>query len=256
MPDLAQARLPDGLRLYVIGDVHGRLDLLREMHDRIASDRAARACGAVRLIHLGDYIDRGPDSAGVVDFLIAVLHEGEAVCLAGNHDLSVLAFLRDPGAAGEHWLRYGGVEALQSWGVDVLAPPLANRPWVVVRDALLDKLPDAHRAFFNALPFMERHGDFLFVHAGVRPGVPIGKQRIVDITMIREPFLSHTESFGPVIVHGHTISPEPVVRSNRIGLDTGAWRSGVLSCLVLEGNRQGLLYPGGYRPIVHPSTES
>ena len=252
MTTLADARVPDGLRIYAIGDVHGRLDLLREMHDRIAADRAARPCHAVRLIHLGDYIDRGPDSAGVVDCLIELLHRGEAVCLAGNHDLSVLAFLRKPSESGEYWLRYGGVESLASWGIDIDAPRLANRPWGAVRDALADALPDAHRAFFHGLPFMERHGDFLFVHAGVRPGVALEKQRVADLTMIREPFLSHEGDFGAVIVHGHTIVAEPDIRPFRVGLDTGAWRSGILSCLVLEDTQKGLLLPGGYRPIVPP----
>jgi serine/threonine protein phosphatase 1 len=249
MPDRTQPSLPDGQRIYAIGDIHGRLDLLTEMLERIDRDRAVRPCASVRLIFLGDYIDRGPDSAGVVDLLVDTLSAGEAVCLAGNHDLSVPAFIRDPRAAGEHWLRYGGVEALLSWGVNVFGSVLANRPWPVIRDAFVAKLPEAHRAFFDTLPFMERHGGYVFVHAGVRPGVPIGKQRIADLTMIREPFLSHADSFGAMIVHGHTISPAPVFRHNRIGLDTGAWRSGVLSCLVLEGTDRGLLYPGGYRAV-------
>jgi serine/threonine protein phosphatase 1 len=249
MPNLDTARTPDGLRLYAIGDIHGRLDLLREMHARIAADLAARPCARHRIIHLGDYIDRGPDSAGVVEHLICALETGESVCLAGNHDLYVPAFLKDPSGVGEHWMRYGGMAALRSWGVDPDSPALMTRPWRVLRDAFAAALPESHRSFFANLSFMEQHGDYVFVHAGVRPGVPLRKQRVADLTMIREPFLSHEGDLGAIIVHGHTVVAEPEMRPNRIGLDTRAYGTGILSCAVLEGEAKGLLLPGGYRAV-------
>jgi serine/threonine protein phosphatase 1 len=248
-PLLPDARVPDGVRFYAIGDVHGRLDLLRDMHARIEADLRARPVAHRRIIHLGDYIDRGPDSAGVVAHLIEMAQTGDVACLAGNHDLYLLTFLSKPAEVGEQWLRYGGVEALASWGIDVDAPGFLSRPWRVLRDALAEAMPPAHRRFFETLPFMEEHGDFAFVHAGIRPGVRLNKQRIADLTMIREPFLSHEGPLGHVVVHGHTITAAPVVRHNRVGLDTGAYRSGVLTCLVLEGDAKGFLLPGGYRPL-------
>jgi serine/threonine protein phosphatase 1 len=146
-------------------------------------------------------------------------------------------------------MRYGGADALRSWGVDPDAPALMTKPWRVLRDAFAEALPESHRAFFSALPFMEQHGDYAFVHAGVRPGVTLRKQRIADLTMIREPFLSHDGDLGAVIVHGHTVVSEPVLRANRIGLDTKAYGTGILSCAVFEDAAKGLLMPGGYCPI-------
>ncbi len=252
MPFLADARAPEGLRLYAIGDIHGRLDLLRAMHVRIAADLVRRPCGAFRVIHLGDLIDRGPDSAGVIEHLIEFNRDGDAVCLCGNHDLYMTAFLDDPHKAGEHWLAFGGVEALESYGVQAHAPGVGMRPFKTLRRALAAALPDAHRAFLRSLPFMERHGDYVFVHAGLRPGIAIPKQKIGDLVMIREPFLSHRGDFGAVVVHGHTTSPDVVVRPNRIGVDTKAYASGLLSCVVLEGASKGLLGPGGYAPLPEP----
>lgn len=252
MVTVSTARAPDGLRLYAIGDVHGRLDLLREMHGRIATDLGRRPCRRFRVIHLGDYIDRGPDSAGVVERLIDFVQDGDGVCLAGNHDLFLRDFLTDPDRVGEVWLRYGGVAALASWGVDVDGDALRNRPLRTVHAALEARLPDAHRAFFTGLPLFEQHGDYVFVHAGIRPGQPLHKQREADLTGIRTPFLDHAGDFGFVVVHGHTVTPTPCVRRNRIGLDTKAYASGVLSCLVLEADAKGLLMPGGYRPLPVP----
>ena len=250
MPFLTEARGPDDLRLYAIGDVHGRLDLLRETHARIGRDLAARPCPAFRIVHLGDYIDRGPDSAGVVERLIEVGRDGDSVCLAGNHDLLVPAFLSDPEEAGDFWMTYGGEETLASYGVDPLSPALRAAPWTALRDAFAAALPEAHRRFFGALPFAERHGDFLFVHAGLRPGRPVEAQTARDLTFIREPFLSFEGDLGVVVVHGHTIVEAPDIRPNRVGIDTGAWRSGRLTTFVVEGGETGFLTDGGYDPLV------
>jgi serine/threonine protein phosphatase 1 len=256
MPVLRDARAPEGLRLYAIGDVHGRLDLLRQAHGRIAADLARRPCRRFRVIHLGDYVDRGPDSAGVIEHLIEFCRDGDAVCLAGNHDLYVPAFLRDPWDAGEDWLAFGGIETLASYGVDVALPGLGARSLKAIRKAFDAALPASHRAFFMGLPFTERHGDYLFVHAGVRPGVKLEKQKVADLTWIREPFLTHAGDFGAVVVHGHTVSPEPVVRRNRIGVDTKAYASGRLTCLALEAADKGFLTAEGYAPIVDGLAEA
>ena len=249
MPWLSDARGPDDLRLYAIGDIHGRLDLLRAAHARVAEDLARRPCRAFRVIHLGDYVDRGPDSAGVVSHLIEVVRDGDGVCLAGNHDVFVTAFLADPEEAGDPWLSYGGEETLRSYGVDPLAPELAGGSMATLRDAFAARLPRAHRAFFESLPFHERHGDFLFVHAGLRPDRPLERQTPRDLTFIREPFLSHEGDFGVVVVHGHTISETPDLRPNRVGLDTGAYRTGRLTTFVIEGAEKGFLEADGYAPL-------
>lgn len=247
MPTLESARAPDGVRLYAIGDIHGRLDLLRAVHARIAADLVSRRCERFRVIHLGDYIDRGPDSAGVVEHLVEFMRDGDAVCLRGNHDQFVPTFLADPVATGEAWMRFGGDAALASWGVD--ASDMRLRSMRALRDAFAAALPSRHRSFFDALPHFERHGDYLFVHAGLRPGVPLTRQRPADMMTIREPFLSSSADFGLVIVHGHTTVPEPVLRPNRVQIDTKAWSSDRLTCLVLEGAEKGFLEPDGYAPL-------
>lgn len=249
MPFLDDARAPEGLRLYAIGDIHGRLDLLRDMHARLARDLVRRRCARFRVIHLGDYVDRGPESAGVVEHLVEFCRDGDAVCLAGNHDLYVTRFLKDPVATGAHWLHFGGVEALASYGIDAAMPGLGLRSMKALRKALVAALPPAHLDFFNALPFIERHGDYIFVHAGLRPGVKVERQKPADLTYIREPFLSHAGDFGGVVIHGHTAGDDPVIRPNRIGIDTRAYASGRLTCLVLEGAQKGFLAAEGYAPL-------
>lgn len=248
MPFLREARAPEGLRLYAIGDIHGRLDLLRETHAALAADLVRRPCPAFRVIHLGDMVDRGPDSAGVVEHLIEFCRDGDAVCLAGNHDHFVRRFLAKPSSVGDQWLDNGGEEMIESYGLKLSAFKSLKQ----VRKALEEAMPPAHRAFFDALPLCETHGDYLFVHAGVRPGVPLARQREADLTAIREPFLGSKLDHGFVVVHGHTPSASPVVRPNRIGVDTKAYASGRLTCLVLEGGEKGLLGPDGYAPLPRP----
>lgn len=248
MPLLPDASGPPDLRLYAIGDVHGRLDLLREVHARIARDLVSRPPQAFRVIHLGDVIDRGADSRGVIERLIEHQRDGDAVTLLGNHEGAALDFLRDPLVAGERWLAWGGLETLASYGVEAAAPGVGLRSIRDVRDAFARALPEAHRRFLEGLPLAERHGDFLFVHAGVRPGRRLERQRADDLTFIREPFLSDPRDHGAVVVHGHTPRPEPEIRPNRINLDTKAWESGRLSCLVIDGERRALLGEGGLRP--------
>ena len=245
MPFLRDARAPEGVRLYAIGDIHGRLDLLRETHAAIAADLVRRPVPAFRVIHLGDMIDRGPDSAGVVEHLIEFCRDGDAVCLAGNHDLFVTRFLAKPADVAGQWLDNGGEEALESYGLKLSQLKSLKQ----VRKAFAEALPETHLRFFESLPLCERHGDYLFVHAGVRPGVPLDKQKAQDLTTIREPFLGSMIDHGVVVIHGHTPAAAPVVRVNRIGIDTKAYASGRLTCLVLEGADKGFLNAYGYAPM-------
>jgi serine/threonine protein phosphatase 1 len=237
MPALAPApaTLPPGVRVYAIGDVHGCLDQLAALHQAIGDDLAERPPGgSAVLVHLGDYIDRGPDSALVVARLMAPFAGPpvETVCLLGNHEDLLLGALDGRRGWADTWLANGGVESLHSWGVPWRTPP---KRWAGL-------LPAAQIEFLRGLPVSHRLGGYLFVHAGLRPGVPLEAQTRQDMLWIREPFLSSDADFGAVVVHGHTPQePEPVVRANRIGLDTGAVLGGALSCVVLEGETMGFL---------------
>lgn len=227
------ASLPSGRRVYAIGDVHGCLDQLQALHAMIAHDLAENPVASPLLIHLGDYIDRGPDSAGVVRYLREGFAGAPAVNLMGNHERMMLESLNstDPEAFA-HWLSNGGDASLQSWGV-----PEPYRP-----QGLHRLIPDDDQRFVYALLPHHREGGYLFVHAGIRPGLPLERQSPHDLMWIREPFLSWVGDLGAVVVHGHTPMDAPVVRPNRIGIDTGAVRGGALTCVVLEGDRLGFLF--------------
>ena len=232
---------PAGSRLYVVGDIHGRADLLESLLEQIAADGARHPDAAKRLIYLGDYVDRGPASSAVIDM---VLNDGppdfEVVPLMGNHEEMMLRFLEDL-AVGRTWMMNGGDETLRSYGVE---PPSMFAGTALFRHAqqqFAERLPAAHKAFLETLAVSHTEGDYLFVHAGVRPGVALDKQRTEDLLWIRDEFLESTRDFGKVVVHGHSITLDPVFRPNRIGIDTGAYRSNQLTCLVLEGAERMLL---------------
>ena len=230
----APATLPPGQRVYAVGDVHGCLDRLEAVHDQIAEDIAARPADVVAVVHLGDYVDRGPESAGVVARLAdGTLPAGVTVVnLMGNHEHMMLAALVSGETdATELWLANGGADSLLSWGVPHSAQP---REWP-------SYLPVPHLLFLRDLAVRHEVGGYLFVHAGIRPGIPLDRQSKHDQMWIREPFLSFKDPFGPVVVHGHTPRQEPVVRANRIGIDTGAVMGGVLTCVVLEEDRLGFI---------------
>jgi serine/threonine protein phosphatase 1 len=237
VPTPAPASLPDGLRAYVIGDVHGCSERLRAMHGEIAHDLALRPAADVLIVHLGDYVDRGPDSAGVVELLLlpfpcTVGGRGVRVMnLMGNHEEMMLSALANVDAA-PLWLVNGGDASLASWGVTLRT---RAREWA-------DAVPGRHLAFLRGLPLMHAVGGYLFVHAGLRPNVPLNRQSRLDMLWIREPFLSFEGDFPAVVVHGHTPEPEPAVKRNRIGIDTGACLGGALTCLVLEADSMGFLY--------------
>ncbi len=232
-PMPAPASLPSGCRVYAIGDVHGCLDRLQAIHAQIAKDLTHRPIPSPLLVHLGDYIDRGPDSAGVVRYLRAGFAGAPTVNLMGNHERMMLEALNSLDPEGfEHWLKNGGDAALHSWSV-----PKPYSPHGLHR-----KIPAEDQAFLYGLQTHHRVGGYLFVHAGLRPRVPLELQSQHDLLWIREPFLSSKVEFGAVVVHGHTPMEAPVIRPNRIGIDTGAVRGGALTCLVLEEDRLGFLF--------------
>jgi serine/threonine protein phosphatase 1 len=222
------------LRVYAIGDPHGCAARLAALQAQIAADAAARPVAEVLLVHLGDYVDRGPDSAGVLALLRGAcpVPGARVVSLAGNHEQLMLAAL-DPQAEAEVvelWLDNGGAATLESYGAD----PRDPRSWAAVPQGDLDLL--------RGLPGSFGLGGYLFTHAGVRPDVPLDRQDPMDLAWIREPFLSWRGGLGAVVVHGHTPSRAPEVLAHRIGLDTGAVYGGPLTCAVLEGERIGFLF--------------
>jgi serine/threonine protein phosphatase 1 len=239
---LGEARVPNGLRLYAIGDVHGRDDLLGDVHAKITADLATYPCETYHIIHLGDYVDRGPDSAAVIERLSRLGAADERIlCLRGNHEELLLAFLTDPIAKGALWLRNGGDETLSSYGVNTSRRHDSNRRMIKFAKQFASGLPTHHRDFLNALDYTARFGDFFFCHAGVKPGVSLETQEQLDLVWIREEFLDSDMDFGAVVVHGHTMIPEPEVLTNRINIDTAAVLSGKLTCLVLEENTHRFL---------------
>lgn len=233
-------RVPDGYRVYAIGDVHGRDDLLEMLLGEIDLDIAARGPARNFLVFLGDLIDRGPSSAGVIDRLIAYERDGiTPVFLAGNHEEVLQRVISGHHDLISSWLSFGGAACLQSYGVD---PSLVRQmdpadAIKIVRDAV----PQEHVHFLDAMGDTFRIGDYLFVHAGIRPGLPLADQLRADLHWIREPFLNHSGSHGFVVVHGHTICEEIDARDNRIGIDTGAYATGVLTALGAEGDQTWFL---------------
>ncbi|MEO1090068.1 MAG: metallophosphoesterase [Pseudomonadota bacterium] len=224
-----------GTRVYAVGDVHGRLDLLIALESRIAEDAAGiRGCERRILVMLGDYVDRGRWSRGVLDHLCDPPPAGfERVLLCGNHDWWMQQFLDEEGDPLP-WLTAGGDMTLESYGVDVIGSLAEPGAIGRLRQRFARRVPPAHRRLLNKLVFMHNEGDYLFVHAGIRPGLPLEHQERRDLMFIREPFLSEPGDLGVVVVHGHTIVREPVVTSNRIGIDTGAWRTERLTAAVFE----------------------
>jgi len=234
--------LPAGTRLYSIGDIHGRLDLLEELHELIRAD-AAGFEGRKAVVYLGDYIDRGSQSRQVIDRLIEQPLEGfEAIHLMGNHEQAMLDFLSHPEAAAA-WLGFGGQVTLLSYGAGLGRIQLA-RQVEVLRDELEEKLPPSHLEFLASCRPMHVEGNYCFVHAGIRPGLPLDQQRPEDLMWIREEFIRSTAVHSHIVVHGHSITEEVEWMPNRIGIDTGAYYSGLLSALVLEGASQRLLQTG------------
>jgi serine/threonine protein phosphatase 1 len=235
--------LPDGQLLYAVGDIHGRKDLLASLLHQIEDDAAAtREVSRKTLVFLGDYVDRGPDSRGVVEMLIEGLPAGfEAHFLKGNHEAILLNFLDDLWSL-DNWLMNGGDATMLSYGVDTSALVRLGAPSKMWSEAFAALLPEEHLRFFRALELSVSFGDYLFVHAGVKPGVPLAAQKEADLVWIRWEFLDSAEPFGKIVVHGHTPERAPVIRPNRIGIDTGAFFTDRLTALRLEGSSQRILH--------------
>jgi serine/threonine protein phosphatase 1 len=252
-PDAARSRpaVPPGHRVYAVGDIHGRADLFSRLIEAIEDDNGRRNAAAgpghggpvqTTVILLGDLIDRGPDSRGVLDLARHWGQHRTVRILMGNHEEMLLKAI-DSLDVLRHFLRFGGRETVLSFGVDEQTYHEAS--FEQVQAMLLSRIPpptiDFIRDFENSILI----GDYLFVHAGIRPGVPLDTQSIQDLRWIREPFLSSTQGHGAVIVHGHTITQEAEVRANRLGIDTGAYQSGKLTALGLEGQERWLIEATG-----------
>lgn len=240
----ASAVLPDGERVYAIGDIHGRLDLLTDLLARIDADDAARGDARTRIIFLGDLVDRGPDSAGVVE-LLATRDFGRRQIdfLLGNHEEVFLKALGGNLETIRFWLRIGGEETLLSYGtpIELIDRGLADE---LVAD-FLPRVPSHHVAFLHKMTDMVRLGDYCFVHAGVRPHVALDRQKPEDLRWIREQFLNFEGNFGATVVHGHSIAAQVEELPNRIGIDTGAYATGRLTALALEGGERWYLATEG-----------
>ena len=224
--------IPDGQRVYAVGDIHGRLDLFEALVAAIEADDAARAPAETLIVLLGDLVDRGDDSRGVIEFARDLQRRRPVRILAGNHEEMFLRILSDI-ETFRHFIRHGGRETLLSYGINHGQFQAASME--EAQQLASEAVPADHLAFLESFEDMIQLGDYLFVHAGIDPRLPIDQQRSRDLRWIREPFLSHEGSHGVVVVHGHTICDEPEDCGNRIGIDTGAFMSGRLTALILEG---------------------
>ena len=234
-------QIPDGLRVYAIGDVHGHLDLLKALQDKIVEDLLRDAPGEAHIVYLGDYVDRGPDSAGVIEFLMARRDRGDGIdktFIRGNHEDGMFQFMTEPLNAA--WLKWGGVETLASYGIDVEdADALSAGEKEELSQELRRVIPAAHVDFMRACVSSVVIGDYVFAHAGVDPLKPLAEQTHGDFSRTRQPFLGWDKepNYVPLekrVVHGHTICAEPTLRPHRVGVDTGAYKHGVLTAAVLE----------------------
>ena len=241
------------MHTYAIGDIHGHLDLLKRAHDRVAADQAHY--GAAPIIHIGDLVDRGPDVSGVIEYLRQCVTAGEDwVVLKGNHDRMFAGFLddmnwHDPGLRPDmSWLHYkiGGAETLASYGVR----NAADRPTAAVHHDAAAAVPPEHSAFLRNLPTSLTRGKAIYVHAGIRPGIPLADQDEIDLLWIRKPFLEDPRDHGALIVHGHTALDQATHYGNRLNLDSGATYGGALSAAVIEGHKAYLLTDKGRVPLL------
>jgi serine/threonine protein phosphatase 1 len=242
------------MRTYAIGDVHGHLGLLRQQHALIAADRAATGDSAAPVVHLGDLVDRGPDSRGVVEHLLRGIAAGQPwEVVKGNHDRMFTRFLADPEALEPglrpdlSWLhpRLGGAQTLASYGVRAAG----DRPVAPVHAEAVRAVPPAHRAFLASRPAWLRRGEVVFVHAGIRPGIAMEAQDETDLVWIRSGFLEDRHDHGVLVVHGHTALDRPMHHGNRVNLDSGAAYGGPLTSAVIEGREVWLLTPRGRVPL-------
>jgi serine/threonine protein phosphatase 1 len=234
-PSARLPELPAGQRVYAIGDIHGRLDLFERLIEAIERDNSQRHSTRSLVILLGDLIDRGPDSAGVLAAARELARRRDVEFIQGNHE-EMLLVSRDKLDAFRSFLKFGGRETILSYGLD---PDFVRDAELEdLHGAAMDAIPQQDFDFIDGFRKMIRLGDYVFVHAGVRPNTPLENQLGHDCRWIREPFLSHNGEFGGFVVHGHTITEEPAVRTNRIGIDTGAYMHGHLTAIGLEGSER------------------
>jgi len=226
-----EASAPEGMRLYAVGDTHGHLALARALFNRIEADLASAPVKRHRIVMLGDYCDRGPETRGLIDFLIERQNRHDMVFLLGNHDQRLVEFPDMADEIGEAFLHFGGRETLASYGVDADGASSLR----AAGKAFARAMPASHRRFFENALLSHEEGDYFFCHAGVKPGVPLAAQEPKDLLWIRHEFLQHQGDFGKVVVHGHTPWNRVDIQPNRINVDTGAYETGILSCVVLEG---------------------
>ncbi len=233
---------PENTVIYAIGDLHGYLDAHETLYAQIEEDAKKTPKKKHLAVYLGDYIDRGPQSADVIERL-RQLQDGPVQhhFLLGNHEAGLLGYLQDPHGFYARWLEFGGIETARSYGCDIKKHPIMPEEREALQKDLIEKIPEPHISFMQSLEQMKIFGDYCFVHAGIRPEVPLTEQNQKDLTFIREPFLSWKNPHEKCIVHGHTISEKPEITSNRLGLDTGLFRTGLLTCAVLEKNTVQIL---------------
>ncbi len=238
-PPIHKPKIPEGVLIYAIGDVHGELFQLERLLGKIEADALRRDADRKIIIFLGDVIDRGGHSRDIIGSLGKdpfVLPEFEVICLKGNHEQVMLDFFDHP-ETSQAWFQYGGVETLASYGIRAGARTEAPEKLAQLRDEALLAIPTRDVAFLRSLKTRFTLGDYFFVHAGVRPGITLDRQSAEDLLWIREPFLSSTQFHEKIIVHGHTVHAEPQNLPNRIGIDTGAYATGILTSLVLHGDQ-------------------
>ncbi len=234
--------VPGGQRVYAVGDIHGRADLLAELNRQIRED-AVDAPAEIQktIIYLGDYVDRGLDSMGVIDFfLTAPMDDFERVYLKGNHEDTLLRFLEDP-SIGPDWFAIGGDATVLSYGIRIPAGLTSAQYLEYTWKEFRARIPQDHLEFLWSLQLIYQTGDYVFVHAGIKPGVPLEQQDPEDLMWIRGEFLDSRKNHGKVVVHGHMLMSQPDIQSHRIGIDTGAYATNVLTCIVLEGVTQRFL---------------
>ena len=231
--------VPEGRRVYAVGDIHGRLDLLDALLARIEADARGRGEAETLVVFLGDLVDRGPDSRGVVERLIEYAGTNPSRFLMGNHEEVFLRAVEGDFKALRFLLRIGGRATIMSYGID--EAQYRELCFEELAALLREKVPESHVTFLSAFEEMIEIGDYLFVHAGIRPGVDLAAQAGSDLRWIREDFLRHRDSFGKLVVHGHSITEDIDVRANRIGIDTGAYESGRLTAIGLEGGERWFL---------------
>ncbi len=244
-PPLDFHGIDSALVLYAIGDIHGRLDLLEELLALIDDDISASKVGApAKLIFLGDYIDRGLQSSGVINRLLELQCTAlNSVFLRGNHEQAALDFITGK-QSGSGWLSVGGAETCFSYGVKVSPPNLIGRDLSELQFSLRNAVPKEHLAFLKETAFLHTEEDYLFVHAGINPNADLEDQISDDLIWIRRPFLDSSNWHGKLVIHGHSIDQQVQVRSNRIGIDTGAYLTGVLTALKIDSDGMSLLQTG------------